>query len=58
MPGSVNELESAILDRRIRLLRNPVLISAMMSTQSSATPLITAGSPSASQQTASTRSSP
>lgn len=31
MPGSVRELEDAILERRIRLRRNPVLISAMMS---------------------------
>lgn len=31
MPGSVVELETAILDRRIRLRRSPVLISAMMS---------------------------
>jgi len=31
MPGSVRELEDAILERRIRLKRNPVLISAMMS---------------------------
>ncbi|MFL7901564.1 terminase large subunit [Azospirillum argentinense] len=31
MPGSVNELEALILERRIRLRRSPVLISAMMS---------------------------
>jgi phage terminase large subunit-like protein len=31
MPGSLRELEEAILERRIRLKRNPVLISAMMS---------------------------
>jgi len=31
MPGSVRELESALTEGRIRLLRNPVLISAMMS---------------------------
>ncbi|WP_083672091.1 terminase large subunit [Sphingomonas montana] len=31
MPGSVRELESALLERRIRLRRNRVLISAMMS---------------------------
>ena len=31
MPGSLNTLEELILDRRIRLQRNPVLISAMMS---------------------------
>ena len=31
MPGSLRELEDAILERRIRLRRNPVLISAMMS---------------------------
>lgn len=31
MPGSVRLLEDAILERRIRFLRNPVLISAMMS---------------------------
>jgi phage terminase large subunit-like protein len=31
MPGSVRELEDAILERRIRIRRNPVLISAMMS---------------------------
>ena len=31
MPGSVVELETAILDKRIRLKRSPVLISAMMS---------------------------
>ena len=31
MPGSVVELETAILDRRIRLRRSPVLICAMMS---------------------------
>lgn len=31
MPGSVRELESAMLEGRIRLRRNPVLISAMMS---------------------------
>jgi phage terminase large subunit-like protein len=31
MPGSVRLLEDALLERRIRLRRNPVLISAMMS---------------------------
>lgn len=31
MPGSLKALEEAILERRIRLLRNPVLISAIMS---------------------------
>jgi phage terminase large subunit-like protein len=31
MPGSLRILEDAILERRIRLLGNPVLISAMMS---------------------------
>lgn len=31
MPGSVRELEDAILEKRIRLRRNPALISAMMS---------------------------
>ncbi len=31
MPGSVRELEDALLEGRIRLKRNPVLISAMMS---------------------------
>lgn len=31
MPGSVRELESAMLEGRIRIRRNPVLISAMMS---------------------------
>jgi phage terminase large subunit-like protein len=31
MPGSVRELEDAILEGRIRIRRNPVLISAMMS---------------------------
>lgn len=31
MPGSLRALEEAILERRIRLRRNPVLISAMMS---------------------------
>lgn len=31
MPGSVRELESAMMEGRIRLKRNPVLISAMMS---------------------------
>jgi phage terminase large subunit-like protein len=31
MPGSVRLLEDAMLEGRIRLLRNPVLISAMMS---------------------------
>lgn len=31
MPGSVRELEDAILEGRIRLRRNPVLISAMLS---------------------------
>jgi phage terminase large subunit-like protein len=31
MPGSLRILEDAILERRIRLRRNPVLISAMMS---------------------------
>jgi phage terminase large subunit-like protein len=31
MPGSLNELENLILERRIRIHRNPVLISAIMS---------------------------
>lgn len=31
MPGSVIEIETLILEKRIRFLRNPVLISAMMS---------------------------
>lgn len=31
MPGSVRQLEDAITERRIRLRKNPVLISAMMS---------------------------
>lgn len=31
MPGSVRLLEDALLERRIRIKRNPVLISAMMS---------------------------
>lgn len=31
MPGSLNELEQLIIDGRIRLLRNPVLVSACMS---------------------------
>jgi phage terminase large subunit-like protein len=31
MPGSIRLLEDAILEKRIRLKRNPVLISAMMS---------------------------
>jgi phage terminase large subunit-like protein len=31
MPASVRELEDAILEGRIRIRRNPVLISAMMS---------------------------
>ncbi|WP_257556436.1 terminase large subunit [Sphingobium sp. CFD-2] len=31
MPGSLRELESAMMEGRIRLRRNPVLISAMMS---------------------------
>jgi len=31
MPGSVRMLEDALLENRIRLKRNPVLISAMMS---------------------------
>jgi phage terminase large subunit-like protein len=31
MPGSLRELEDAILERRIRIRRNPVVISAMMS---------------------------
>jgi len=31
MPGSVRLLEEALLEGRIRLKRNPVLISAMMS---------------------------
>lgn len=31
MPGSIRMLEDALLEGRIRLLRNPVLISAMMS---------------------------
>jgi phage terminase large subunit-like protein len=32
MPGSVTEFESAILEERIRIKRNPVLVSAIMST--------------------------
>lgn len=31
MPGSVRQLEDAILEKRIRIIRNPVLISAIMS---------------------------
>jgi phage terminase large subunit-like protein len=31
MPGSVREMEDALLERRLRVHRNPVLISAMMS---------------------------
>jgi phage terminase large subunit-like protein len=31
MPGSVREFEDAILERRVRIRRNPVVISAMMS---------------------------
>ena len=31
MPGSVRLLEEALLEGRIRLRRNPVLVSAMMS---------------------------
>jgi len=31
MPGSLRELEDAILERRLRIQKNPVLISAMMS---------------------------
>lgn len=31
MPGSVREFEDAILERRVRIKRNPVMISAMMS---------------------------
>lgn len=31
MPGSVRQFEELLLERRIRLLRNPVLISAIMS---------------------------
>jgi phage terminase large subunit-like protein len=31
MPGSVSVLEEALLERRVRLKRNPVLISALMS---------------------------
>jgi phage terminase large subunit-like protein len=31
MPGSVRDLEDAIIERRIRLRHNPVLISAIMS---------------------------
>ncbi len=31
MPGSLGELETLILERRIRIRRNPVLISAIMS---------------------------
>lgn len=31
MPGSLRELETAILEGRIRIKRNPVVISAMMS---------------------------
>lgn len=38
MPGSLNELEQLILEKRIRLLRNPVLISACMSAATEADP--------------------
>lgn len=31
MPGSIRQLEELLLERRIKILRNPVLISAMMS---------------------------
>ena len=31
MPGSVRLLEELILEKRIRLLKNPVLVSALMS---------------------------
>lgn len=31
MPGSLRHLENALLERRLRLLRNPVLVSAMLS---------------------------
>lgn len=31
MPGSVRLLEDALLENRIRIKRNPVLVSAMMS---------------------------
>jgi phage terminase large subunit-like protein len=31
MPGSLRALEEAMLERRVRFRRNPVLISAMMS---------------------------
>ncbi len=33
MPGSVREVEDALLERRLRLKNNPVLISAMMSAE-------------------------
>jgi phage terminase large subunit-like protein len=39
MPGSLNTLEELILDGRIRLKRNPVLISAMMSVALESDPL-------------------
>lgn len=31
MPGSLRMLEDALLEKRIRLMMNPVLVSAMMS---------------------------
>ena len=39
MPGSINTLEELILDKRLRLKRNPVLISAMMSAVLESDPL-------------------
>jgi phage terminase large subunit-like protein len=39
MPGSLNLLEELILDRRIRLKRNPVLVSACMSAAIDSDPL-------------------
>jgi phage terminase large subunit-like protein len=38
MPGSLNELEKLILEKRIRLCRNPVLVSACMSAATEADP--------------------
>lgn len=38
MPGSVNELEKLILEKRIRIRRNPVIISACMSAATEADP--------------------
>lgn len=36
MPGSIKALEALILERRIRIKRNPVLVSAMMSAETEA----------------------